>query len=134
MKEAKKTLRRVILLIWSLTALGIIAGIVARMFITFSLLAYVLGLVLGSGMSTALMLHRFSSIDLELDLEEKSATNHSKAMATLRTLLSLAALIVAFRFPHLFMPIMVFVGLFITKVAALLYPVFFREEDDLSAQ
>ncbi len=130
MKEAKKTLRRVILLIWGMTLVVIVAGMVARMFFTFSLLAYVLGLLLGSGMSTVLMLHRFSSIDLELDLEEKSATSHSKAMATLRTLLSLAALIVAFRFSHLFMPIMVFVGLFITKMAALLYPVFFRDEGE----
>nr|MBP3598089.1 hypothetical protein [Eubacterium sp.] len=129
MKEAKKTLYRVILLIWGMTIVVIVAGMVARMFLTFSLLAYVLGLLLGSGMSTVLMLHRFSSIDLELDLEEKSATNHSKAMATLRTLLALAALIVAFRFSNFFMPLMVFVGLFITKVAALLYPVFFRDED-----
>jgi hypothetical protein len=88
----------------------------------------VLGELLGSGVSTLLMLHRFSTLDLELDLERKSAVNHSKVMAALRSIAALAALFAGFRFPWLFHPATTFAGLFATKAAALLYPVIFREK------
>lgn len=130
MEEVKTTLRRVILLIWCLAAVTVAAGIVVRIFIPFSLRSYLLGMILGSMMSTLLMFHRFSTLDLELDLEEKQAVRHSKVMAVLRTIFALAALFAAFRLPNLFAPVTVFIGLFNAKVAAILYPVFFRGKDD----
>ncbi len=128
MKEAKQTLYRVIGIIWLLAAVVMAAGLVVWILHPFSILPYVLGEVLGSGVSTLLMLHRFSTLDLELDLERKSAVNHSKVMATLRSLAALAALFAGFRFPWLFHPATTFAGLFATKAAALLYPVIFREK------
>lgn len=130
MEEVKTTLHRVILLIWCLAAVTVAAGIIVHIFVSFSLLSYLLGVLLGSGVSTLLMFHRFSALDLEMDLEEKQAVRHSKAMAVLRTLFALAALFAAFRLPNLFAPVTVFIGLFNAKAAALLYPVFFRGRDD----
>ena len=71
MKEAKRTLHRVIGIIWVLAAVALAAGLVVWIFQPFSILPYVLGELLGSGVSTLLMLHRFSTLDLELDLERK---------------------------------------------------------------
>lgn len=83
--------------------------------------------MLGSVVSTLLMLHRYSTLDLELDLERSKAANHLKLMASLRSLAALAALFLSFKFPWLFFPVTTFAGLFATKAAALLYPVIFRE-------
>ena len=125
---SKPALHRVIGIIWLLAAVVLAAGLVVWIFHPFSILPYTLGEVLGSGVSTLLMLHRFSTLDLELDLERKSAVNHSKVMATLRSIAALAALFAGFRFPWLFHPATTFAGLFATKAAALLYPVIFREK------
>ncbi len=127
MREAKKTLRRVILLIWVLAAVVMAAGGVIRLFYPLQMLPYFLGLILGSGISTLLMLHRFSSLDIELDMNEKGAEGHLRFMATLRLLICLAALFAGFYFRQWFNPVTVFAGLFATKAAALLYPLFFRE-------
>ena len=126
MQEAKKTLIRVIGLIWILAAVVAVGGIAAYAISSFRLLPYLLGELLGSAVSTVLMLHRYSTLDVELDLNRKSAVNHSKVMATLRTFAALAALFVGFYLPRLFNPFTVFAGLFATKAAALLYPVVFR--------
>lgn len=128
MREAKKTLVRVILLIWVLAALVTVLGIVVCFIRPFPLLPYVLGEALGSAVATLLMMHRYSTLDVELDMNKKSAANHLKVMASLRSLISLAALLLSFYFQNLFFPLTVFAGLFATKAAALLYPVFFREK------
>ena len=128
MREAKKTLVRVILLIWVLAALVTVIGIVVCFIRPFPLLPYVMGEVFGSAVSTLLMMHRYSTLDVELDMNKKSAANHLKIMASLRSLISLAALLLSFYFQNLFFPLTVFMGLFATKAAALLYPVFFREK------
>lgn len=126
MQEAKKTLLRVIGLIWALAAVVVVVGVVIWLFFPFRLLPYLLGELLGSAVSAALMFHRYSTLDVELDLNRKSAINHSRVMASLRTLVSLAALFLGFYLPQLFSPVTVFIGLFATKAAALLYPVVFR--------
>ena len=126
MQEAKKTLLRVIGLIWALAAVVAAVGVVIWLFFPFRLLPYLLGELLGSAVSSALMFHRYSTLDVELDLNRKSAVNHSRVMASLRTLVSLAALFLGFYLPQLFSPVTVFTGLFATKAAALLYPVVFR--------
>lgn len=129
MKEARKTLTRVIALIWGLAAVVTAAGVVIYMIRPFSFLPYVLGEVLGSVVSSLLMMHRYSTLDVELDMNQKGATNHLKLMASLRALIALAALMCGFYFPHLFYPVTVFVGLFSQKAAALLYPAVFREKE-----
>lgn len=126
MREARRTLIRVIGLIWVLAAAVAVAGIVAYVVSPFSLLPYLLGELLGSAVSSVLMLHRYSTLDVELDLNRKSAVNHSRVMASLRTVAALVALFLGFYLPQLFNPFTVFAGLFATKAAALLYPVVFR--------
>lgn len=126
MQEAKKTLVRVIALIWILAAAVIAVGIVISLFVPFALLPFLLGELLGSMVSMLLMMHRYSTLDVELDMNRKSAVNHSKVMASLRAVAALAALFLAFYMPHLFSPVSVFAGLFATKAAALLYPIVFR--------
>ena len=96
MQEAKKTLLRVIGLIWALAAVVAAVGVVIWLFFPFRLLPYLLGELLGSAVSAALMFHRYSTLDVELDLNRKSAVNHSRVMASLRTLVSLAALFLGF--------------------------------------
>lgn len=132
MREAKKTLIRVIGLIWILAALMMVIGTVVYFIRPFAFLPYFLGEVLGSVVSTLLMLHRYSTLDVELDLERKSAQNHLKLMATIRSVIALAALFLSFRFPGLFSPVTTFAGLFATKASALLYPLFFRERTSSS--
>lgn len=126
MQEAKKTLVRVIALIWILAAAVTAVGIVISLFVPFALLPFLLGELLGSTVSMLLMMHRYSTLDVELDMNRKSAVNHSKVMASLRAVAALAALFLAFYMPHLFSPVSVFAGLFATKAAALLYPIVFR--------
>lgn len=128
MKEAKKTLIRVIELIWGLAAVVVLVGVVIWFVRTFAILPYILGMILGSTVSSLLMLHRYTTLDIELDLEKESAQNHLKMMATLRSILALVALFVSFKFPGLFFPFTTFLGLFATKVAAILYPLIFREK------
>lgn len=126
MQEAKKTLVRVIVLIWILAAAVAVTGIVISIFVPFALVPFLLGELLGSTVSMLLMMHRYSTLDVELDMNRKSAVNHSKVMASLRAVAALVALFLAFYMPQWFSPVSVFAGLFATKAAALLYPIVFR--------
>lgn len=126
MQEAKKTLIRVIVLIWLLAAAVAAVGVVISIFVPFALLPFFLGELLGSMVSMLLMMHRYSTLDVELDMNRKSAVNHSKVMASLRAVAALGALLLAFYMPSWFSPVAVFAGLFATKAAALLYPIVFR--------
>lgn len=128
MREAGKTLIRVIVLIWILAGLVTAVGIVIYLIRPFPILPYILGEILGSAVSALLMLHRYSTLDVELDMNEKGAANHLKIMASLRALIALAALMCGFYFSHLFYPVTVFAGLFGQKAAALLYPAVFKEK------
>lgn len=134
MKEAKKTLTRVIVLIWILAAIVLAVGIIIYFIKPFTFLPYFLGELLGSAVSSVLMLHRFQTLDVELDMNKKSAANHLKMMASLRALISLGALLFSFYFQQLFSPLTVFAGLFASKAAALLYPVVFRETGKTSLE
>lgn len=126
MQEAKKTLIRVIVLIWILAVAVLIIGGIIYAIAPFSFLPFFLGELLGSAVSSVLMIHRYQTLDVELDLERKGAVNHSKVMASLRTLIALGALFLSFYLPYLFSPVSMFAGLFATKAAALLYPIVFR--------
>lgn len=134
MKEAKKTLLRVIVLIWILAAAVLLVGLVVFVVRPFSFFPYFLGEMLGSAISVLLMLHRYSTLDVELDLERSKAQNHLKLMASLRSLAALAALFLSFKVPWLFSPVTTFTGLFATKAAALLYSVVFRENTVLTEE
>lgn len=126
MQEAKKTLIRVIILIWVLAAVVLAVGAVIYLIRPFPYLPYVLGELLGSTVSSLLMFHRYLTLDVELDMNRKGAVNHSRIMASIRTVTALAALFLGFYLPQLFYPATVFAGLFATKAAALFYPVVFR--------
>lgn len=126
MQEAKKTLIRVVLLIWVLAAVVLAAGGIVCLISPFPFVPFLLGELLGSAVSSVLMFHRYQTLDVELDLERKGAVNHSKIMASLRSLIALGALFLSFYLPHVFSPVAMFAGLFATKAAALLYPIVFR--------
>ena len=126
MEEAKKTLIRVIILIWALAAAVLGAGAAICFIRAFPYLPYMLGEILGSAVSSLLMLHRYMTLDAELDMNRKGAVNHSRIMASIRTIASLGVLCLSFYLPQLFYPATVFAGLFATKAAALFYPVVFR--------
>ena len=71
MQEAKKTLLRVIGLIWALAAVVAAVGVVIWLFFPFRLLPYLLGELLGSAVSAALMFHRYSTLDVKRNNKEQ---------------------------------------------------------------
>lgn len=131
MKEAKKTLLRVIGIMWGLAAVVLIVGAVIFAVHPFPYFPYVSGEVLGTLVSGLLMWHRFNTLDVELDMAKKNAIRHLRMQASVRSLISLLTLLLSFYFRQYFYPVTVFAGLFATKAAALLYPVIFREKQDL---
>lgn len=128
MKETKKTLYRVIALIWLLLAVVLIIGLLVRLFWPFLVLPWILGGIFGGSVSTVLMFHRFSTLNVEMDLERKKAVNHSRVMASMRSIMALAALFIGFRMPGVLSPVSIFAGLFATKIAALLYPAVYKDK------
>lgn len=126
MQEARKTLMRVICLIWILAAVVTAVGVFVYFIRPFSFLPYVLGELLGSTVSMLLMIHRYRTLDVELDMNRTGAESHLKVMASLRLLICLGALFAGFSLPYIFSPVTVFAGLLATKAAALLYPIVFR--------
>ncbi|MCR5797331.1 hypothetical protein [Eubacterium xylanophilum] len=133
MREAKKTLIRVNLIIWVIGGVTAIVGLILAIWLSINLLSYILGDVLGCACSSVLMLHRYMTLDAELDMAKKTAKNHLKVMATLRTVFMLFVLFLGFYKPDIFWPVTVFVGLFSTKIAALIYPFIFRESSAVDA-
>ncbi|MCI5882627.1 MAG: hypothetical protein MRZ84_01140 [Eubacterium sp.] len=130
MQEAKKTLIRVIGILWILAALVLVIGAIVAIFHPFSYFPYAAGEILGTLVSSLLMWHRFNTLDVELDMEKKKAIGHLRMQASLRSLICLLVLLLGFYFRQFLSPFTVFMGLFATKVAALLYPVIFREKKE----
>lgn len=118
METAKTSLIEVIIGIWILAGLVILSGV----FLVSNPLAYALGEVTGSLTATLMMIHLYRSLDIEMDLPEKKAVNHARAMSILRSLMELAVLAGSFFLSRWMMPVTVFTGLAGRKVAALLVP------------
>ena len=118
METAKISLWEVIIGIWLLAAVVIVAGV----FFVPNPLAYVLGEVAGSLTASAMMLHLYHSIDMELDLPEKKAANHSRAMGMVRSVIEIAVLFGSFFVSDWVLPYTVLAGLLSRKFAALMVP------------
>lgn len=131
MKEAKKTLLRVIGILWGLAAVVLVVGAVIYAIHPFPYFPYMTGEIVGTLVSGLLMWHRFDTLDVELDMAKKNAIRHLRMQASVRSLISLLTLLLSFYFRQYLYPVTVFAGLFATKVAALLYPVIFREKTQL---
>ncbi len=129
MKKAKTTLYRVMSLIGGWGLLYLLAGGVVHIWYSYSYPAYAMGCFIGTGMSELLMLHRFHTIDLELNLPRKKAVTHARISGGIRGVLLLAVLFLAFRFPAVFSPVGTIFGCFSTKLAVWTYPVIFQESD-----
>ena len=86
--------------------------------------------MLGTLVASFLMWHRFNTLYVELDMEKKKAIGHLRMQASLRSLICLLVLLLGFYFRQFLSPFTVFMGLFATKVAALLYPMIFREKKE----
>lgn len=84
MKIARISLIEVLIGIWLLAIIVILSGV----FIVSNPLAYVLGELVGSLTASALMLHLYHSIDIELDFPEKQAVNHSALWRRFEVLLN----------------------------------------------
>ncbi len=107
----------------------VLIGFLVSLFYPFRLIPYFLGAVAGCAASTFLMMHRFSTLSVELDMEKRKAVGHLRFMATLRLIISLGVLMAAFIFPHILSPWSVFMGLFATKLSAIVYPFIFKEKN-----
>ena len=108
METAKISLWEVIIGIWILAIVVILGGI----FFVPEPLSYALGEIAGSITASGLMVHLYRSIDIELDLPEKKAVSHSKAMV----------LVGSFFLSKWVMPYTVLAGLLARKAAALMVP------------
>lgn len=118
MKIAKISLLEVLIGIWLLALIVILAGV----FLVSNPFSYVMGEIVGSATASAMMLHLYRSIDIELDLPEKKAVNHSRMMATTRSVIEIAVLFGSFSLAEWFSPYTVLAGLLGRKIAALLVP------------
>lgn len=118
MKIARISLIEVLIGIWLLAIIVILSGV----FIVSNPLAYVLGELVGSLTASALMLHLYHSIDIELDFPEKQAVNHSRFMAAIRSVIELVVLLAAFFLADWISPYTVLAGLLARKIAALMTP------------
>lgn len=118
MKIARISLLEVIIGIWLLAVIVILAGV----FFVPNPLAYVLGEIVGSVTASAMMLHLYRSIDIELDLPEKKAVNHSRVMGTTRSVIEVAVLFASFLVAEWISPYTVLAGLLARKAAALMVP------------
>ena len=122
MKTAKISLLEVIIGIWLLAILVIFAGV----FFVSNPLSYVLGEVVGSATASLMMLHLYRSLDIELDLPEKKAVNHTKFTSVVRSLIEIAVLAGSFFIAEWVMPYTVLAGLLARKFAAMLVPLMER--------
>ncbi len=118
MKIARISLVEVLIGIWLLAIIVILSGV----FVVSNPLAYVLGELVGSLTASAMMLHLYHSIDVELDLQEKQAVNHSRVMGMVRSAVEIVVLFAAFFFAEWISPYTVLAGLLARKIAALMVP------------
>lgn len=118
MKIARISLLEVIIGIWLLAVIVIFAGV----FFVDDPLAYVLGEIVGSVTASAMMLHLYRSIDIELDLPEKKAVAHSRVMGMTRSFIEVAVLFASFLLAEWISPYTVLAGLLARKIAALMVP------------
>lgn len=118
MKMARISLLEVIIGIWLLAVIVIFAGV----FFVPAPLAYVLGEIVGSATASAMMLHLYHSIDIELDLPEQKAVNHSRLAGTIRSVIEVAVLFASFWLAEWISPYTVLAGLLARKIAALMVP------------
>lgn len=66
--------------------------------------------------------HLYRSIDIELDLPEKKAVSHSRAMGLVRSTIEIGVLVGSFFLSKWVMPYTVLAGLLARKAAALMVP------------
>ena len=118
METAKISLWEVIIGIWILAIVVILGGI----FFVPEPLPYALGEIAGSITASGLMVHLYRSIDIELDLPEKKAVSHSRAMGLVRSAIEIGVLVGSFFLSKWVMPYTVLAGLLARKAAALMVP------------
>ncbi len=119
MEIAENSLKKVMLGIWILAIPVIFFGV----FFVGNPLAYVVGELVGCLTGSILLFHMYRCIDLELDLPEKKAANHSRSMALVRTGIVVVVMGGSLFLPAYINPYMVLVGMLGMKVSALLAPV-----------
>ena len=107
METAKISLWEVIIGIWILAIVVILGGI----FFVPEPLPYALGEIAGSITASGLMVHLYRSIDIELDLPEKKAVSHSRAMGLVRSAIEIGVLVGSFFLSKWVMPYTVLAGL-----------------------
>lgn len=123
MKEARETLRE---LQTGIILFAILAAAGGIWFVS-DPLAYGLGVFFGAAVAFGLSIHMFHTLEIGLELEEKSATGYIRRNAVLRILIMGAAVAVACLFPAYFNVIGVVLGLLGLKAAAYLQPVIHKK-------
>lgn len=127
MQTAKISLIEVLAGIWVLAVAAILAGV----FVVKNPLAYALGEIVGSITSSLMMIHLYCNLEIELDLPEKKAVNHSRFMSALRSLIELGVLAGSFYISRWVLPYTVLAGLFGRKLAALAVPLIERKRYEI---
>lgn len=126
MDTARTTLIETIIWIWIIAGIVILAGV----FFVTAPFAYISGEIVGSLTASLMMIQLYSSLDIELDLPEKKAINHSRIMGVMRSVIEIAVLAASFYVSRWVMPYTVLAGLFGRKFAAVIVPFYeeFREK------
>lgn len=119
MEEAKETLRE---LKTGIVLFAILAEVGGIWFMK-NKPAYGLGVFFGAAVAFGLSIHMFRTLEIGLDLDEKSATSYIRRKTVLRIVIMGVAVALACLFPAFLDVIGVLLGLLGLKVSAYLQPV-----------
>ncbi len=125
MEMAKRNLKQIIAGIWILAGVEILVGI----FLTSNRISFVFGEILGSVVASLLMLHLYYSLDIELDLEQNKAIQHSRTMSILRSAIEIGVLMAAVFLWDYINPFAVLLGLFGRKFSPLFIPLWEKQKN-----
>jgi len=119
MQEGKQTL---IELIAGIVFFAIILSIVG-IFFADNKTGYVLGILYGAAVAVVLAGHMYYSLDRLLDMDEEGGSNYGKRSTGFRMGIMIIAVVVAFCFIKVLMPVAVVLGMFCLKFSAYLQPI-----------
>ncbi|MDF2587306.1 MAG: hypothetical protein K0S41_1147 [Anaerocolumna sp.] len=86
-------------------------------------LPFLFGALLGLVIAYLLSIHLYVTIHKSVEMDEKRATNYTRAMAGVRITIMIVAIVLALTFPDIFNSIAVLLGILGLKIAAYIEPI-----------